>query len=149
VSGKKIRDSAYFPGPQFGSDSGQYMTTPLHSAAEIRREASGFASSDPEPLLSITFNGGKPDGDCVGVRVTELVNVCVCDLVGVWDRVCEGVDVCEVDCEGVPDRDGEPLELTVWLKDCDCVLDNVREGDSVWLGVWVTLDERVWLRVVE
>jgi hypothetical protein len=149
VSGKKIRDSVYFPGPQFGSDSGQYTTTPLHSAAEIRREASGFASIDPEPLLSITFWGEKPDGDCVGVRVTELVNVCVCDLVGVWDRVCEGVDVCEVDCEGEPDRDGEPLELTVWLEDWDCVFDNDREADCVWLGVCVALAVWVWLGVAD
>lgn len=56
----KRLERRYLPGPQFGSDSGQYITTPRHTDGDIVLEVAS-TTLRVLPVLSIMNWSGNPD----------------------------------------------------------------------------------------
>jgi hypothetical protein len=98
AKGSTILCSAYLPGPQFGSVSGNCHDTAYLVLGPMMRDADD-RTAVPRAVLSMTICCGKP------VCVCERVRVSVWLRVAVWLLLCVSVSVrvgvCDGDCVGL------------------------------------------------
>ena len=151
------------PGPQRGSTSGQYITTPCHEVGESSRDEKLSISFRKEPVLSNIDFCGKPVGAWLAVRdrvndwlaVGDRVDVAeavveavreidaVCVLLGEIDAVVDAVCVMLAVRDGVSDDVEDELGLCVWEKDGDGATLPVIDGDWDTDGVAERVSEGV------